>query len=145
MRSCDTNILFYAYHTGCHEHEAARAYLQRVGHDTDFLICELVLAELYVLLRNPKLVDRPLSPSAAAEYCQSLRGNPSWGLIDYPGGLMDRIWALCSQPDFAYREIFDARLALTLLHHGVTEFATRNTAHFKRYGFQELLNPIDPE
>ncbi len=144
MRSCDTNILFYAFHSGCPEHRAARDYLGRVATDTEFVICELVLTELYVLLRNPKLVDRPLTAPAAAGYCQSLRKNPSWGMIDYPGDLMDQIWALCSEPNFAYRAIFDARLALTLLHHGVIEFATRNTLHFEDYGFERIVNPIDP-
>ena len=103
-----------------------------------------MLVELYVLLRNPTLIDRPLTAPAAAEYCQSLRKNPSWGIIDYPGAFMDQIWDLCAKPEFAYREIFDARLALTLLHHGVSEFATRNIAHFERYSFAKLLNPIDP-
>jgi uncharacterized protein len=143
MRSCDTNILFYACHPGCAENHAAREYLRKFANDTDFLICELVLSELYVLLRNPKLVDKPMTSGEAAQVCQSFRGNPAWGIIDYPGGLMDRIWDLCAEPAFGYREIFDARLALTLLHHGVTEFATRNTSHFERYGFERLVNPID--
>jgi len=143
MRSCDTNVLFYACHTGCPEHPAARQYLQSVANDSDFLICELVLAELYVLLRNPKVVDKPLGAFDAAQICRSFRANPAWGIIDYPGGLMDRIWALCAEPHFGCREIFDARLALTLAHHGVNEFATRNTSHFERYGFDKLVNPID--
>jgi len=54
------------------------------------------------------------------------------------------IYAIASRsPDCGSREIFDARLALTLLHHGVTEFATRNTPHFERYGFERMVNPID--
>ena len=99
--------------------------------------------ELYVLLRNPKLVDRPLSAADATAYCQALRENSCWGIIDYPGGLMEEIWKFASIPDFSYREIFDARLAVTLLHHGVTVFATRNTSHFEQYGFEKLINPLD--
>jgi predicted nucleic acid-binding protein len=38
--------------------------------------------------------------------------------------------------------IFDARLALTLRHHGVTEFATRNENHFAGFGFTRLWNPL---
>ncbi len=143
MRSCDTNILFYAFHTSCPEHTAARSFLESASQDRNFVICELVLAELYVLLRNPRLVERPLSAPAAAASGQALRENPDWGLIDYPGRLMDRIWALAREPSFGYRQIFDARLALTMLHHGVTEFATRNISHFENYGFESLVNPID--
>ena len=38
--------------------------------------------------------------------------------------------------------MFDARLALTLRHHGVTEFATRNEAHFTHFGFTRVWNPL---
>lgn len=143
MRSCDTNILFYAFHAGCPEHQRARAFIDSVSDDPDFVLCELVLMELYVLLRNPRLVDRPLSAPKAAAYCQSLRNNPGWGLVDYPGGLMDPIWKIAGWPGLSYRRIFDARLALTLLYHGVTHFFTRNTAHFQSYGLQSVSNPID--
>ena len=33
-------------------------------------------------------------------------------------------------------------LALTLRHHGVTEFATRNEAHFTNFGFTRVWNPL---
>ena len=39
------------------------------------------------------------------------------------------------------RTIIDTRLALTLLHHGVTEFATANTRHFQEFGFSRVWNP----
>jgi len=39
-------------------------------------------------------------------------------------------------------EYFDTRLALTLQHHGVTEFATRNDAHFTGFGFTRVWNPL---
>ncbi len=57
----------------------------------------IVLAELYVLLRNPRVVDRPLSAADAARICRSFRANPAWGIIDCPRGLMDCIWALCAE------------------------------------------------
>lgn len=36
----------------------------------------------------------------------------------------------------------DTRLALTLLHHGVTEFATVNVQDFKGFGFSRVWNPL---
>jgi hypothetical protein len=45
-------------------------------------------------------------------------------------------------PGAGRRIIFDARLALTLRHHGVTEFATRNQAHFTPFGFHRVWNPL---
>jgi predicted nucleic acid-binding protein len=35
-----------------------------------------------------------------------------------------------------------ARLALTLRHHGVTEFATANPRDFQGFGFTRVWNPL---
>ena len=56
---------------------------------------------------------------------------------------MDKVWAIARRPNIARRAVFDARIALTLRHHGVTEFATRNTQDFEGLGFTRLINPID--
>ena len=39
-------------------------------------------------------------------------------------------------------QIIDARLALTLRHHGVTAFATANAKHFRGFGFAKVWNPL---
>jgi hypothetical protein len=56
--------------------------------------------------------------------------------------VMDEVWRLAGQPNIGRRVIFDARLALTLRHHGVTEFATRNETHFTGFGFTHVWNPL---
>ncbi|MBV5276226.1 MAG: hypothetical protein JZU52_22185, partial [Lamprocystis purpurea] len=56
--------------------------------------------------------------------------------------VMDQVWALAGKPQFARRRIFDARIALTLLHHGVTELATANVKDFDGFGFQAVWNPV---
>ena len=38
--------------------------------------------------------------------------------------LHDRLWREAGKANFAYRKLYDVRTALTLLEHGVTEFAT---------------------
>ena len=50
--------------------------------------------------------------------------------------------SLPGQPNIGRRVVFDARLALTLRHHGVTEFATRNEIHFTGFGFARVWNPL---
>lgn len=55
---------------------------------------------------------------------------------------MDRVWALAGVEDFPRRKVFDARLGLTLLHGGVTHFATTNEKGFKELGFQKVWNPL---
>ena len=108
-------------------------------------ICELVLVELYVLLRNPAVLKNPLDPAEAVPIIQTFRQHPAWRLVDYPGdtsSVMNDVWHRAGQPNIGRRVVFDARLALTLRHHGVTEFATRNEIHFTGFGFARVWNPL---
>ena len=143
MISCDTNILFYYINSDCREHSAAAGYMEPLFASEEFAICELVLIELYVLLRSPKPLPNPLSGSEALSVVQGFRNNPHWALIDYPGTLMDAVWKHAQRPNFSRREICDARIAETMRYHGIEEFATRNVRHFESYGFKRLVNPID--
>jgi toxin-antitoxin system PIN domain toxin len=142
MTSCDTNILFIGLNQQCLQHTAALRFLQNCQNDAEFALCELVLAELYVLLRNPAVSKPPLSAKKASEAINQLRAHPKWALLDYPGNLMNEVWSFAEDPGFAARQIFDARLAVTLRHHGVKNFATANVKHFQNYGFQRVWNPL---
>ena len=144
MLSLDTNILLYAQNRDCAEHPTARAFVVQCADRDDIAICELVLLELYQLLRNPAVLAAPLSAPDAAAVCASWRDNPRWALIEN-APVMDKVWAVARRPDIARRAVFDARIALTLRHHGVTEFATRNIADYEGFGFTRLINPIEGE
>jgi toxin-antitoxin system PIN domain toxin len=146
MISFDTNLLLYSLNKDCAEYEPARAFFAALpGSSNSVVICELELLELYVLLRNPAVLKVPLGSSEAVSLVQTFRRHPTWRLIDYPGegsAIMDEVWRLAAEPGIARRAVFDARLALTLRHHGVTEFATRNTSDFTRFGFSRIWNPL---
>jgi uncharacterized protein len=144
MISIDTNILVYAQNQDCAEHEPAAAFLAECGRRQDVAICELVLVELYQLLRNPAVLERPLDAGEAAGICQTLRRNPRWALIEN-APVMDKVWTLAAVPGVARRRLFDARLALTLRHHGVRELATRNTNDFHGFGFDRIWDPTTQE
>lgn len=142
MIACDTNILFPALEASHADHAAARAWLESKVDDESFVLCELVLTEVYTLLRNPVICRQPLSASAAVGVIDNLRSNPAWFVLDYPGaGLMDAVWAAARKAESA-RRIYDIRLALTLRHHGVRRFATVNHRDFKGLGFEKVWNPI---
>jgi toxin-antitoxin system PIN domain toxin len=126
--SIDTNILLYAQNADCAEHDAAFAFLGGCAGRDDVVICELVLVELYLLLRNPAVLKRPLGPKTAADICAAYRANPRW--------------RLAGQPGFARRRIFDARIVLTLFHHGVTDLATANVAGGRRSNIS-VTSPAD--
>ncbi|MDN5871766.1 MAG: PIN domain-containing protein [Nitrococcus sp.] len=140
MISLDTNLLLYAFNGDCEEHAASNRFLHECACRDDVAICELVLVEFYQLLRNPAVLLKPCEAAEAVELCQSLRNNPRWALID-SAPIMDQVWKLAARQSTSRRWIFDARIALTLLHHGVTEFATRNSRDFDGFGFKRVWDP----
>ncbi len=142
MLSIDTNILLYAQNRDCPEHGRARDFIEACTERDGVAICELVLVELYQLLRNPAVLARPFSAPDATAVCMSWRSNPRWALIEN-APIMNPLWRIAEQPELPRRAVFDARIALTLIHHGVTRWATRNVADFQAFGFAQLINPID--
>lgn len=131
-------------------HWEAAEWMTELSTSSDLVLCELCLVELYGLLRNPAVVERPLEASAAVAMVQNLRSHPYWELVDYPGGLMGEIWPAAAAPRFARRRIYDARLALTLRHHGVTELATTNVKDSRglaspEFGIRWSISDSPPE
>ncbi len=142
MTAVDTNLLFAWLNRDHAWHESAIRWFREQAANPDIVLCELCLVELYGLLRNPAVVARPLSAPAAVDLIQRLRSHPVWELVDDPGGLMDEVWKASASPAFARRRIYDARLALVLRHHGVTQLATANVKDFEGFGFERVWNPL---
>jgi toxin-antitoxin system PIN domain toxin len=145
MMSVDTNLLFYAYAEDCVEHQAAATWLTEVHGRGDVVISEFVLLELYNLLRNPAVLQAPLSAPESAGVVQSYRTHPRWRLSAFPIAakqVHDELWAFAARPGIARRRVFDARLAFCLRHEGVREFATVNVKDFGEFGFDRVWNPF---
>lgn len=141
MLSFDTNIAVYAANAASPWHEAAKKFLRSLALRKDVAVCELVLVELYLKLRNEKIFPRPLTASQAAAVCQTYRKNRAWTLIE-SAPIMETVWTQAGESGFAFRRIIDLRLARTLLHHGVTEFAISNEKDFAGQGFNRVWNPL---
>ena len=146
MMSLDTNLLLFAFDQDCPAHKPALAFVQALHDEDQVTISEFTLLEFYRLLRNPVVLERPLSAPAAVEIIQAYRGHPRWRVAGFPDSgstrLHDALWRTAAVPGFAYRRVYDARLALTLRHHGVTEFATSNVKDFQGFGFARVWNPL---
>ena len=143
MRSADTNLFIYAADPDSPHHEASLDFFMSVNTaKSDFLLCELILVELYMQLRNPAIFATPYSPTEAAGYCSKLKACPYWRCVDYSHEISRKIWHWAERDNGSFRRIIDARIALTLRHHGVTEFATANVKDFKNMGFQKVWNPL---
>lgn len=138
--SIDTNIFVYALNKDSDVHEQARSFLRQASIRSDVVISELVLVELYLLIRNPTVFPHPYDAPGAAAACQSFRTNPSWQIVECRP-VMKRVWHHASRPGFPRRRIIDLRLAYTLHAAGVDTFATRNVSDFTDL---ELFHVFDP-
>ena len=144
MISVDTQLFLYAFNEDAPEHRVAAETLAELGRSDRVALCELVLLEFYLLLRNPAVLARPLTSGDAARVCETWRRHPRWRLVD-AAPVMGEVWKRAAAPDFARRRIIDARLALTLRHHGVTTLYTRNVRDFDGFGFDRVVNPFSEQ
>ena len=144
--SADTNLFLYAANPASAWHSGARDFFTRVasGKSDTFVVCGLVLVEVYMQLRNPAVFRTPASAQAAADICDRLRKNPAWEYVDYEPEIAGSLWDWAAHATTGFRHIIDARLALTLRHHGVTHFATANVKDFQGFGFSHVWNPALP-
>ncbi len=124
------------------QHATARRFLESLGTRDDVVVCELMLVELYLKLRNPWLFSKPMDVALAVAWCGQLRDHQGWLLVE-SAPVMPEVWRLAARKGFTFRRIIDVRLALTLRHHGVTEFATANVKDFEGLGFARVWNPIE--
>ena len=143
--SADTNLFLHAANPDSPHHAAAgRFFAGEAAGGQRFLLCGLVVVEIYMQLRNPAVFKKPKSAREAAAFCQTLRSNPIWEHADYEPDVAPPLWKWAAETGGGFRQIIDARLALTLRHHGVTHFATANEKHFEGFSFQKVWNPLVP-
>ena len=142
MISCDANILICALSDKLEHHKRARKFLGDQISNIEFALSELVLMELYVLLRNPLLVTNPMSAEKACGLISDLRRNPKWTILKGTSDVSEHVWKVASTPQFPRRAIYDARIAYSLAAEGVTTFATNNVKDFRRFGVLDLFDPL---
>lgn len=141
MISFDTNIVIHSANADSSLHDPAREFLQDLSGRTDVLICELMLVEVFLKLCNGKIFRHPMTPQDAGLYCQRLRENRNWRVVE-SAAVMDTVWQWTQKSGFAFRRIIDIRLGLTLRHFGVESFATTNPKDFRSLEFEKVWNPL---
>ena len=142
MMSFDTNLVVHAVNSDSPSHKTAREFLQTTGEQRDVVVCELMLVEVFLKLCNGRIFKKPMTPKQAGEYCETLRANQNWLLVE-SAPVMDEVWTWTQRRNFAFRRLIDIRLGLTLRHHDVTHFATTNTKDFRGLGFSKVWNPLE--
>lgn len=144
MKSFDTNVVVHAANRDSPQHAQARQFLEQTGQERNVVICELMLVEVFLKLCNARIFRKPMSASQAGTWCEGLRSNRNWMLVE-DAPVMEATWKWTHRRNFAFRRIMDIRLGLTLRHHGVTEFATTNVKDFQGLGFARVWNPLKIE
>lgn len=145
MLTADTNLFIHAADPDSPLHEPAQNFFSNMAQgQEEFVLCELILVELYMQLRNPAIFVKPYTAKESATYCLALKQNPLWRCIDYDPLISAKLWNWAIATRAGFRQIIDARIAFTLLHNGVTRFATANVKHFSGFGFVEVWNPLKP-
>lgn len=145
MLSIDANILLYAFCEAAPEHERALAFITAESAHERVALSEFVLAELYLLLRNPAVLKKPLTAPDAVGVVQRYRHHPRWKVLGFPPSsreLHDTLWQQAATAGFARRRIDDTRTALSLRAFGVTQLATANVRDFEDFGFERVWNPL---
>lgn len=139
----DTNLLLYSLNPASVWHPKAVEFLaEHFGSSSARVaLTDYVLTELYVHLRNPAVMAIPLTPREARNLVLSYFRIPNVMRIEN-APIMDAVWNIAGSGHFPRRKIFDARLALTLRHGGVTDFATANVKDFQGMGFARVWNPL---
>jgi predicted nucleic acid-binding protein len=143
MKSFDTNVVVHSANSDSPLYGPARSFLEAIAQERDVVISELMLVEVFLKLCNSRIFRHPMTPAQAGKYCQALRANQNWMLVE-EATVMEDVWRWTQRRGFGFRRIIHVRLGLTLHHHGVTEFATTNIKDFQGMGFSKVWNPLLP-
>jgi predicted nucleic acid-binding protein len=144
MKSLDTNILVYASNEDAPEYEKARQLIESlIEGPQDWIVADQVLLETYRALRNPAVIQHPLSSADASALVNFYREEAGCRRCCYELAMWQPLQKYLGSARFDPRKTFDALLAVSLLGNAVDTFYTRNTKDFKQFGFQTLINPID--
>jgi predicted nucleic acid-binding protein len=142
--SLDTNVLLYAANEDAAEHAVCQELIRSVvSAPEDWVIADQVYFELYVALRNPKVMERPMSAAEASNHVSTVRNELGIMHCGYLPVCWNQAIRAMKADDFPFRRTHDTVLAATLVAHGVKVFYTRNTKDFLAAGFDQVVNPVD--
>ncbi len=143
MKSLDTNILLYSINCDCPEYNQCRQLVDKALAEKElWIVADQVWFELYRLLRNPVVLQKPLTASQAAETIYWYREKSGWLKCAWEPDMMNELKSRWEEDNFTARKSFDAVLAVTLKKHGVKDFYTRNNKDFDNFDFFTVINPL---
>lgn len=137
MIAIDTNIIIYLLVSSQPEHGRARAWLESV--DEPLATTHTNIAESLRLLSHPKVFDRPMSLNAAVKLISEFVAQYDISILeDQPDWWRAIVELLPFNPTLRGNEVFDARIALCLKHHGTKKLCTLDR-DFLKYPFLKVI------
>jgi uncharacterized protein len=137
----DANLLLYAHHPRAQQHEKSRAWLETVLSGPDLV--RFAWVTLWAFLRiatNPRVFERPLSPTEAEAAISSWLAQPAAGILDPGERHWDILRRLLHDGQAAGPLVMDAVLAAIALEHGGTLCTADRD--FARFPGLRWTNPI---
>ena len=116
--------------------------LKEIAEQQDWSLSEVMRKATEHFVTRFQEDPKPKSARETTAFCDTLRTNPVWEFGDYESDVATPLWNWAAKSKTGFRHIIDARLALTLRHHGVTHFATANEKGFEGLEFDRLWSPL---
>jgi toxin-antitoxin system PIN domain toxin len=132
----DTNLLVHLLVSSSRQHDRCRVWLESV--DAPLATTHTNLAEFLRLVSHPRVFERPLTLDAGVEVLARFLDEFALEVLHES----DLWWRALLELGLPLRgnDVFDARIALCLRHHGVREICTLD-AGFARFDFLDLIVP----
>ncbi len=115
---------------------------QALKEPQEWIIADQVYMELYRLLRNPCVLEKPLSAQEAHEYIDFIRNRSGLLHCGYESEFFPIMQKFFTDSSFPPTRTFDLQLAVTLKQNGVKTFYTRNCKDFEVFNWFIVKDPI---
>jgi predicted nucleic acid-binding protein len=140
----DANILVYAYNLDSPLNPRASAFLEKEVLTGNIRAClpYQSLYEFYAIITDPKRVEKPVGLKEARGIIEVYIRARNIPKIYPRKSNLRNVFDLLSRYNATKQEIFDIVFVATLMDNGVEGVITRNTKHFERFEFLNVINPI---
>ncbi|MCW3983696.1 MAG: PIN domain-containing protein [Candidatus Bathyarchaeota archaeon] len=140
----DTNILVHAYNKSSpHQQEAANILKKALKGETKACLTPQILYELFMVVTNPKRVEKPLPIAEAADLCIDLWESNNIDKLNHSEVALLEVFKLVKKLKLDRAKIFDCVLAVIAKENNVKTIFTENIDYFKRYSFLKTHNPFE--
>jgi toxin-antitoxin system PIN domain toxin len=137
----DTNLLVYAVYEESPHHQAARAFVEKHRRSGGFCVTWSILYEWLRVVTHPRVFSRPLDPSRAVAFIETLVDDPKVDVLletdRHPRFMVE---VLSSAPPLRGNMYHDAHIAALMREHGVGTIATADR-HFRVFPFLTVVDP----